>query len=117
MYITALARVSQNNAVLLENNDSRDYKHQTNMRVEIAAGGTYTVPVSNLNAGEVLLMIKSDNANTPFTATITDTVSGMAGVAVKVNRFFMASLKGLTALTITNDSSLADTFHIVMGDE
>lgn len=116
MYMTAFARVTQNNAVLLENNDSRDYKHQTNMRVEIAAGATYTVPVTNLNAGEVLLAVKSDNANTPFTLALTDTVSGMNG-AVEVNRFFMASLKGLTGLTITNDSGAADTFTIVMGDE
>lgn len=116
MFMTAFARVTQNNAVLLENNDSRDYAHQSNMRVEIAAGATYTVPVTNLNAGEVLLMVKSDTKTTPFTVTMTDTVSGMAA-AVECNRFFMASLKGLTALTLTNDSGAADTFHVILGDE
>lgn len=117
MFMTAFARVTQNNAVLLENNDSRDYENQTHMRVEIAAGATYTVPVSNIGTGEVLLAVKSDNMNTPFTLALTDTVSGMAGSVVDVNRFFMASLKGLTGLAITNDSAMADTFTIVMGDE
>jgi len=116
-FMTAYGFVGQNNAKLVEYNDSRDYEHQTAMTFALGATGSetasVTVPLTNLNAGEVVLAVKSDQR---LSARIVDSVNTI-DATLQFNRFLMVTLRGLTGLTLTNLAAVEAAVTVVLGDE